>query len=267
MRTVFCSILFLGLLSGLAFGEGSGRPVHHRPDSDSPIIGTLPHGSTPIPATDAQQLTQEAEEKGWKAISFVDNFRGFVKQTQLRKDFSVTAGTPIYLSATENPEAVLARAARNDLFEVEQLDGTWAQVSFRKPVTGFVRDNGVDTSSPVSTAAPERRPEAVPVEEMEAESTSHPRVASRAGIPTDGTLRAFEGWLSPTRSFFGRQPPFSHQIVDQSGNRIAYVDLNRLLITTPMDRFYGRKFEFYGRAEPLEGRRDFVIRVERMLQK
>lgn len=269
MKNTTCSILFLWLSAILMFGQGNGRPVHLRPLENAPVIGTLSPDRLLAPPTEPTEISDEAKESGWRAISFLDNFSGYVKRSEVRKDLTLTDGTPIYLSAVEDPSLIITRAFTKDIIEIERLDGLWSQVRFRKPVTGFVQtgtgisNDGSRESSPAPTAAAEPEPEFVetpPVPERV-------RIAERAAVPSDGVLRAFEGWLSPTRSFFGRNQPFAHQATDEAGNRIAYLDLGRLLITTPLDQFYGRRFEFYGRAEPIEGRREFVIRVERILKK
>ncbi len=270
MRTLICSILFVGLLAAHTVRGETGRSVHLRPTADSPVIGKLPQDGFFMAPPESVSLSEREKNEGWEAISFLDDFRGFVKRTDVTKDLRVAPGSVVYISAAEDSSRILTRAHANDLFEVEKLAGEWAEVSFRKPVTGFLRPGESKRPAPVATREVARTELSIlddtpPAPQAQA---AHSRVISdRAGIPTDGILRAFEGRLGQPRSFFGRSPPHAYQIVDASGNRIAYLDLSRLLITTPLEHFLGREFHFYGRAEAIEGRRDFVIRVEQMRQR
>lgn len=266
MRTSLCFLLTLGLLTA-ASTASANRPVHLRPDSSSPVIGTLNEGDLPVASADPVELTQEQRQAGWEAISYLDDFRGFVRRNDVGKDLDVKPGAPVYLSAGADADRIITHAAANELFEVERLTGDWIELSFRKPVTGFVQSS---SAAPLPTAQAEvLEAEAVvmedlPAPEVKAASPAAAAVTSRDGVPVDGLQRLYEGRLARSRSFLGRQPPYPFQIMDQSGNRIAYLDLNKLLITTPIDRFLDRGFQFYGKAEPIEGRRDFVIRVEHM---
>lgn len=267
MRILLCSILVAGLISTIASGQEGNRPVHLRPSADSPIIGNLPKEAFVMAPAEPVNMSDAAKREGWEPISFLDNLRGFVKRSDVTKDLMVSPGAAIYATAEDSPN-IITRAHQNDQFEVERLAGDWVEVSFRKPVIAFVPParNGSTATRESRPPAPSILDEAPAATEPEAAGRSTP-ITSRAGIPTDGILRSYEGRLSQPRTFFGRTPVFPFQIVDASGNRIAYLDLSRLLITTPLDHFLGREFHFYGRAEAIEGRRDFVIRVEQMRQK
>jgi hypothetical protein len=265
MKTFFSLFLFfiLFLANGPLSAKTSGKPVHLRPSADAPVIGHVGDAaSLPAPA-EAVHLTEDQQRAGWRAVSFRNDFRGFVKRNDLRKDLSIAPGTAVYLAASEEPTRILMRARGGDDIFVEQLAGEWAEVSFPGPVTAFVqvRAEAPPPAEKIETARI-RDETATPVE-----TPRRPIVSTRAGIPTDGVPRSFHGYLGQTRSILGRHPPYPFQIVDASGNRIAYLDLSRLLITTPMEHFLGREYEFHGRAEPIEGRRDFVIRVERMFRR
>lgn len=259
----------LGLLGATAIAQATGQSVHLRPDSSSPVVGELEADAWVVPA-EASSLTDEQVRAGWQAVSFLDDFRGFVRRSDLTKDLEVRPGAKVYLKEKADRDQILATAESDDLFEIERLSGEWVEVTFRKPITGYTRKPGQETASSERRAErnePEDEPEDSGIEDVPAprdEEVEGPVVSRRDGMPTDGELRLFEGRLMPVRSFLGRKQPFDYQMVDNSGNRIAYLDLKKLLITTPLDRFYDRSFQFYGRAEPIEGRREFVIRVEHM---
>jgi hypothetical protein len=294
MRNLFCAILFFAFAPLTLLAQAGDRSVHLRPDADSPVIGFLPGDSLLVPPSTPVTISEEAKSEGWAPISFVDNFRGFARRSEIRKDLTLSNGTPVYLSPEEDSSSILTLVQARDLVEVENMDGAWAEIAFRKPITGFVREGAdhmglaeVRPSASRSAREAERQPvrealvaEALPEARDPAAEGARPTRRGRIAPPPTHSprpevvvatsipvLRSFEGYLSPTRPFFGRSQPFGHQVIDQSGNRVAYLDLSKLLITTPLDEFYGRQFEFYGRAEALPERRDFVIRVERILQK
>lgn len=267
MKTSLYSLLCLGLLATLANAMAADRSVHLRPTSDSPVIGSVSQDAFLIAPAEPVTLSNRELERGWEAISFLENFRGFVQRTDLTKDLKVAPGSAVYVNAEVNSDKVLTRARANDLFEVENLSGNWAEVSFRKPVTAFVRSESSTASAPREAARAVQTSDIQDEPEQRAEATQRPTVSRRTAIPSDGMVRSFQGQLGQPRTLFGRQAPYPFQIVDSSGNRIAYLDLSKLLITAPMEHLIGRQYEFYGKAEPIDGRRDFVIRVERIFQK
>jgi hypothetical protein len=271
MRKLFYFLLLSGLLSATA----SARSVYLHPSTNAPIIGRLSANDLQIAPSGETRLTPQHRQEGWEAIAFLDDFRGFVRRSDITKDLEVQVGARVYVSPEANENRILARAAANDLFEIERLSGEWVEVSFRKPVTGYIRSGETTASrapdafqpppAPTERASPE--PEMPIFEDVpgpRADPSRSAPVSSREALATDGNMRLFEGRLSRSRSFLGRQQPYQFQLVDHQGNRVAYLDLNKLLITTPLDRFLDHNFLVYGHAEPIEGRRDFVIRAEHM---
>src|SRR5690606_17004333 len=117
--------------------------------------------------------------------------------------------------------------------------GDWVEVSFRKPLVAYVRPESDKVAPVIGEGSSE--PGVIFDNEKTAKAASAP-IADRGAVATDGILRAFEGQLSKPRSFFFFKPPYEFQLVDASGNRIAYLDLSRLLITTPLEHFLGREF-------------------------
>src|SRR5690606_10842671 len=110
MRTLFCSILFTGLVAACAFGEETGRPVHLRPSTDSPILGELPPNAFVMAPPEPVELSEAERKAGWEPISYLDNLRGFVKRSDVTKDLEVAPGAAVYSSAAENSSDVITRA-------------------------------------------------------------------------------------------------------------------------------------------------------------
>ncbi|HLS29002.1 MAG TPA: hypothetical protein VK041_10155 [Opitutales bacterium] len=272
MRILLSLIVSFGFISALSFAEEDERSVYLRPSEDAPVIGTLPKGAFVMSPTQPAELSDRQRAEGWEAISYLDHLQGFVQRTDLTKDLFVQTGARIYSHERSDPRYLLTLAEAEDHYEIENLTANWVEVSFRKPITAFIRSDDSNSPSPVGIGTASQSDGDLfdsPAEQKESVAKQEPSrapVATKSAISDDSILRTFEGWLGTPRSFFGRKPLYPYQIVDASGNRIAYLDLSRLLITTPLEHFIGRKFLFYGRAEPIEGKRDFVIRVEQMRQ-
>lgn len=265
----FISITLVGAIVLTAAAVHAGYPVHLRPDTGAATIGQFAAGETPRPPLEAAPLTEAQRAQGWEAISFLDNFRGYVNRADLSKDLNARIGALIYARSERDPNLVMTVAAQGDRFEVLELRGEWAEVSFRKPLTGFInRAPAPDPLQDETPIAPTPLIETLPLvdsgEQAQPPEAHGQIVASRAAIPIDGHIRVFEGRLARPRAWLGRGPPYQHQIVDTAGRRIAFLDMSKLLITAPIEDYLNRNFQVFGIAEPIEGRRDFVIRAEHM---
>lgn len=269
MRKTLPLFLFLGVL--LVTSAAHAASVHLRANQDSPVLGELSQEELQFASPTDAKLSAEQKEAGWKAISYFDSFQGFVRRADITKDLLVAPGAPVYFSPKADKEQILTHATSDDAFEVDHVAGDWAEISFSKPITGFVRPDNSGAAA-ARQPAPESQivleePEMPVFEDVKTpppETSRSKTISDRSAIPGDGIMRLYEGRLRKSRSFLFAQPPYTFQVVDSSGNRISYLDLDKLLITTPIDRFLDRVFLFYGQAEPIEGRRDFVIRVEHM---
>ncbi len=258
----------------LFFAESASadRPVHLRPSESAPVIARLTEGETPNYTEARPPLTDEQREAGWRAVSIVRNFSGYAHRSDVTKDLVLRPGSEIFQHQRRDERHLLTESTRDDLIEVTGISGDWASVSFRKPLTGFLREEVRATPPRIIEEEPlfiepEEIRDAPPPPPPPAETRgrpSPPPVTSGSAIPEDGSLRIFEGRLARVRSFLGQSPPYPHQLLDHSGRRIAYLDLNRLLITVPLEKEFGTNLLVYGKAEPIPNRRDFVIRVEHM---
>ena len=56
--------------------------------------------------------------------------------------------------------------------------------------------------------------------------------------------------------------PYDWQLLDSSGNRFAYLDLQKLLLTDQLDNFTDRQIQVFGNVKPIPGAKDLVIEVE-----
>jgi hypothetical protein len=83
-------------------------------------------------------------------------------------------------------------------------------------------------------------------------------------ITPSGLPRFIEGRFTSTRGFIGFRHPYNFQLIDRRGNRIAYLDISRLLLTENVQNFEGRIVIIYGTAHRLQDarRKGVVIEVE-----
>ena len=74
--------------------------------------------------------------------------------------------------------------------------------------------------------------------------------------------RLFQGKFVSTRSAFKPRRPFDWALDDDSGERYAYLDMSKLLLTEQLDKYIDRHVVVYGAAKSMAGRKDIVIVVE-----
>jgi hypothetical protein len=81
-------------------------------------------------------------------------------------------------------------------------------------------------------------------------------------VETTGAPRTFVGYLMRTRRFLGNGPKYDHQLVDESGRRIALLDLSSLRATSPIDTFENRRVSVYGPGLTRPDVQDLILRVQ-----
>jgi hypothetical protein len=73
--------------------------------------------------------------------------------------------------------------------------------------------------------------------------------------------RLYEGTLASTKSILLPKRPYAWQILDDSGKRIAYVDLTKLLLTDQIENYAGHGVVLLGSLVPVKDSGDLVIEV------
>jgi hypothetical protein len=56
--------------------------------------------------------------------------------------------------------------------------------------------------------------------------------------------------------------PYEFQLNDNGGERYAYLDTSKLLLTEQIDKYIDRTVVVYGTARPVPDSKDIVIQVE-----
>jgi len=205
--------------------------VQTRPEAGAPVFGYLKAGTEPL-------LAGQVAPDGWIAVAMPGPYMAYVKNGDLTKSLDVQTGANLYRQP-EDGAPILAVAEKGDKVSITGLRGKWTQVRLDKTLTGYI---SVDPS-PAVPAAPLGSPD-----------TGAPLAAARLRRPAAGRQRAGtrRRLLGAERQFPapaprgqtrllpsppGRPAPFDWQIDDANGDRIAYVDVTKLLLTEQMAQY------------------------------
>lgn len=233
---------------------GVATAVQLLPDASSPVIVVLSAGTErPAPSAKAGPTPD-----GWLAVDVAGPFTAYVRNKDLSKQLDVTPGASIYLGPKES-SGVLAVFAAGDKAEITGLHGSWTQIRLEKTVTGYLA---------TATAAPNAAP--APIESAPlAPAAPAPAAASVSSTPAPApqgsaaeAARIFEGKFVSSDSFLYPHHPFKWQLEDPSGHRIAYVNLEGILLTDQPDNYAGHNVVVLGTLRPAKESRDLVIDVE-----
>ena len=74
--------------------------------------------------------------------------------------------------------------------------------------------------------------------------------------------RLFNGRLERTRRIFGRGPKQDYQLIDNQGRVLAYLEVQNLLTTEPIERFLGQRVNVFGVPNKPEDSKVIVLTVE-----
>lgn len=234
--------------------------VHAKPSAAAPVVSVLNAGSEPTAAANA------SAPAGWMAVELAGPHELFVQNKDIQKNLEVKPGAPMHKEPkTDSP--VVATAVAGDPTEITGLRGRWTQISLNKPLVGYIQVGGGSGPRPATTPAPTQTsaaPSAPPP------ASAAPVTATGQPAPmvnsADGGLsalpRLFQGKLTSTRHPLRPRRPYEYQLVDDGGDRYAYVDVTKLLQTEQIDKYVDRTVVVYGTAKPVSGTKDIVIQVE-----
>jgi hypothetical protein len=251
------ALLAAGLAPASAAPLTAVAAVQTQPDPSAPVITYLKPGTEPTPA--AEPLPPLPP--GWIAVDLPGPFVGYVRNSNFTKDLAVRPGSAIRLEPKEGAGA-LTTAAKDDKIEIIGLYGNWTQVRLSRSLVGYV-EVGPPTPAAPETAASEPASEpALPPLPTPSAAPGAPAPASAASAGNAPLPRYLEGKFTSSRRLFELHPPYPWELVDDSGARIAYLDLHRLLLTAPMSEYEGRDVIVYGPVHTLPGGSKLVIEVQ-----
>jgi hypothetical protein len=240
--------------------------VHTKPDASSPAISYLKAGTQPPPATGALADTPV----GWMAVELPGPFEGYVASKDLTKGLEVKPGAPIRLSPNAN-SGVLLNADRGTHTTITGIHGKWTQLSVAGPLVGYINIGGAGSyTAPMATApaasaaaatVPYAGPEAASAVVPPSTAPGQPAVQSSA--QDSATLpRQLTGKFVSTRSLLHPRRPYDWALVDNSGKRIAYLDISKLLLTERIEKYMDHFVVVFGAAKPVPETNDIVIQID-----
>lgn len=248
---VGAALLGPGLAGGRASQLNQTTAVQTKPDPAAPVIAFLKAGSeTPAGAS------ADGVPPGWLAVAMPGPFEGYVLNRDLTKNLEVAPGGNIYLAPSLD-SGVLAVAAKGDKSEITGLHGRWTQIRLEKALVGFIRVGPAAEASQVAGAAATNAPASV------VDLPSGPGKAAPEGSGAAAAVpRSFEGRFVSTRGFLSPRRPFDWEIRDAAGDRAAYLDISKLLLTEQIDKYVDHEVVVYGGVQSVPGSRDIVVEVE-----
>jgi len=257
------SVLLATTVAALAAPLAATTAVHTKPDEASPIAGILKAGSEPVPATAALASTPA----DWMAVELAGPFDGYVQNRDITKSLDVREGAPIHL-APKPESGILTTMEKSDKTNITGLHGKWTQISLQKKLTGYIRVAGVSAYVPPASAnAPISNPPLAPapVTPVAYGVTTAGRPAPMVNLGDGGSStvpRQFQGKFVSTHSAFHPRRPFDWALNDDAGERYAFLDVSKLLLTEQLDKYVDHHVVVYGAAKSVPGGKDIVIEVE-----
>lgn len=237
--------------------------VHTQPNEASPTITVLKAGSEPVPALGAVADVPV----DWMAVVLPGPFDGYVQNRDIMKSLDVRPGASIYL-APKADAIVLTTMDKSDKTTITGLHGKWTQISLQKPITGYVHIAGssgyaAPTSTATSAATAPLAPAPVTPVAYGVTTAGRPAPMVNLGDGGSSTLpRLFQGKFVSTRNPFRPRRPFDWALNDDGGERYAYLDMSKLLLTEQLDKYIDHHVVVYGAAKAVTGGKDIVIEVE-----
>jgi hypothetical protein len=271
--------LFATSSSLLAAPLASTTAIHTRPDAASPAVGVLNAGTEPALAGDAPLVLPP----GWQAVEIAGPHEVYVHGKDLTKNLDIKPGAELHtLPRADSP--VLTTMMPGDVVSITGLHGRWTQIKLEKKIIGYIRNANAANTAPVAASAPAASSSPAPAaawsstanagtpEPSPAPASALPdgvsgRPAQKSATMNDGGAsalpRLFKGQLVASRKLLGLgRSPYAFQLNDDGGQRYAYLDTSKLLLTEQVDKYIDHTVVVYGTAKPVPNSKDIVIQVE-----
>jgi hypothetical protein len=279
----FAAAVFVG---AVAVGHGRAAtlpfdaPLHTQADDDSPVVGTLPAG-TSIKSLLREELAAaglDSPPPGWIVIRSAGPFAGFVPNREVESDGTIKPGAEIRGQPLADAPLLLIVEA-GDVATAREPIGDWSRATIHTDLIVFVNALPPGSRSEMTEVAPMATPEAVtdnppapndelvidtsaPAEETRKPAKTREPKVEPTPVETAGAPRTFVGYLMRTRRFLGRGPKYNYHLVDERGYRICFVDVSALLATSTIESFENRRISVYGPGITRPDVKDLIIRVQ-----
>jgi hypothetical protein len=261
------SLLALATLLAAALAgpaQSAGLPattaVHVEPSAQSTVATYLKAGEEPRPAAAA------TAPAGWMAVELPGPFEVYVENKDLTKSLDVRPGAALR-QAPKADAPVLVTAGPAEKATITGIRGRWTQLSLERPLVGFIQ-----TPAAPGAVPPPARPETPAAATAPAPVNPGVYGAATAGQPVsmvnlgDGGSsslpRQYAGRFVSTRRPFAPRRPYDYALLDDSGQRFAYLDVSRLLQTEQVEKYVDLPVNVYGTARPGPDGREIILTVE-----
>jgi hypothetical protein len=259
-------VFFATVAAAYAAPLAATTAVHTKPDESSPTITVLSPGTEPVPTLGTTMANTPA---GWMAVELPGPFDGYVQNRDIAKSLDVRDGASIYF-APKLEAGVLTTMEKGDKSNITGLHGKWTQISLQKKITGYIRLGAEAVyvrSAPLPTAPaePNAPMSPAPMTPVAYGVTTAGRPAPMVNLGDGGSStlpRLFQGKFVSTRSLFHPRRPFDWALDDDGGERYAYLDMSKLLLTEQLEKYIDHHVVVYGAAKSVTGGKDIVIVVE-----
>lgn len=241
-------------------------PVRTKADATAPVVTTLPAGAEPFSAVGVDAPA------GWLAVALPGPHRVFVRNTDLAKDNTVSAGA-FYLLAPAADAPVLTLAEKGDKTTIKGLAGRYTELSLEsRTIVGYIPAS-VAVSPPAPAVANTPPPPAPPRDLAAAATSGAPPAPASAPVATlpvaapastnvVAAPQLFQGTVASTQAPLRPRRPYDYELRDANGNRFAYLDTSRLIAPAQVDSYLDRVVVVYGVARAVPGSSDLVIAAE-----
>jgi hypothetical protein len=271
MKTNLLPFFAFALLAGASLHAApltSATAVHARPDASAPTLSLLSAGTEPTPAIGVA----EALPPGWQAVELSGTHEVWAQAKDMTKSLDVKTGAELR-TAPRVDAPIFTKMEPGDSAELSGTRGKWMQVKLQKKMIGYINNPApfspaaVASTSP--TAAPSRSatppPSPAPAAPAASSFAGSGRPAQMVNLGDGGSAalpRLFPGKFVSTRRALMPRRPYDYQLTDKGGERYAYLDVSKLLLTEQLDKYIDRELVVYGVAKPVPNTKDIVIEVE-----
>ncbi|MEO6244686.1 MAG: hypothetical protein ABIQ12_04545 [Opitutaceae bacterium] len=222
--------------------------VHTQPDGTSAALTYLKAGTEPAASAKA------TAPAGWLAIDLPGPFVGYVENKDLAKSLDVKPGASIRL-APKSDAGVLAVADAADKTTLTGLHGKWTQISLEKNLVGYIRVEAAGAGQPAMATTP-----AAPADTSA--TPGQPAPSLNSGGDSSALPRQFAGKFVSTRRPLAPRRPYDYALNDDAGQRYAYLDISKLLLTEQIENYVGRSVMVFGTAKNAPDGKEIVIMIE-----
>lgn len=245
-----CMALLIGLSHATA---QSVLKLHAEPDPSSSVISHVnadsPQLGIPSPVDDPLKAAE-----GWAAAAFTRSIAGFVHESNIGADGQPQIGAAVF-SLPVKSSLPMTTVSNSDSVEILSA-GPWSEIRIDRPSTVYFLQADILPMPilPESPKAPE--PAAQP-------TLKNSRPSRTTQVAAQPIHQGFEGRFTQARQSFGLfNPKLPFQIENEKGKRLAYVDVNSVVVPSSLQSFIGKPVIVYGNLEQLPKSNQWVIRAQ-----